>query len=182
MQDPALKELSKLRGFGFSWQKFKNKNNQNQKTHTKTNRYGFFCGKIKKKKKKTQPRKQMGREEKKKWSFPKVLFSSVQSLSCVWLFVIPWTAAHQASLSITNSQNLLKLMSIESVMSSSHLILCRPLLLLPSIFPSIRVFSNESVLHIRWLNCWSFSFNISPSNEYPGLISFRMDWLDLLVV
>ena len=124
----------------------------------------------------------MGMEDKKKWSFPKVLFSSVQSLSCVWLFVIPWTVAHQASLSITNSQNLLKLMSIESEMSSGHLILCCPLLLLPSIFPSIRVFSNESVLHIRWLNCWSFSFNISPSNEYPGLISFRMDWLDLLVV
>ena len=94
----------------------------------------------------------------------------------------PWTAAHQASLSITNYQSLLKLMSIESVMPSSHLILCHPLLLPPSIFPSIRVFSNKSALHIRWLKYWSFSFNISPSNEYSGLISFRMDWLDLLTV
>ena len=107
--------------------------------------------------------------------------SSVQSLSHVQLFVIPWTAAHQASLSITNSQTLLKLMSAESVMPSSHLI-CHPLLLLPSIFPSIRVFSNESALHIRWPKYWSFSFNISPSNEYSGLISFRMDWMDLLAV
>ena len=94
----------------------------------------------------------------------------------------PWTAAHQASLSITNSQSPPKPMSIELVMPSNHLILCRPLLLLPSIFPSIRVFSNESVLHIRWSKYWSFSFNISPSNEHPGLISFRMDWLDLLAV
>ena len=94
----------------------------------------------------------------------------------------PWTAAHQASLSITNSQSMLKLMSIESVMPSNHLILCRPLLLLPSIFASIRVFSNGSVLHIRWLKCWSFSFSISPSNEYSGLISFRIDWVDLLAV
>ena len=109
-------------------------------------------------------------------------FSSVQSLSHVQLFVTPWTAACQASLSITNSRNLLKLMFIESVMPPNHFILCRPLLLLPSIFPSIRVFSNESVLCIRWLNYWSFSFNISPSNEYSGLISFRMDWLDLLAV
>ena len=109
-------------------------------------------------------------------------FSSVQSLSRVQLFATPWTAAHQASLSITNSQSLLKLMSIESVMPSNHLILCRPLLLPPSIFPSIRVFSSESVLHIRWTKYWSFSFNISPSNEYSGLISFRMDWLDLLAV
>ena len=108
--------------------------------------------------------------------------SSVQPLSCVRLFVIPWTTAHQASLSITNSQSLPKLMSIESVMPSSHLILCRPLLLLPSIFLSIRVFSNESALCIRWPSYWSFNFNISPSNEYPGLISFRMDWLDLLAV
>ena len=107
---------------------------------------------------------------------------SVQSLSHVQLFVTPWTAARQASLSITNSQSLLKLMFIESVMPSSLLILCRPPLLLPSIFPSIRVFSNESVLHIRWPKYWSFSFNISPSNEHPGLISFRMDWLDLLAV
>ena len=124
----------------------------------------------------------MGRGERKTWCFPRVQFSSVQSLSCVRLFVIPWTAAHQASLSITNSQNLLKLMAIESVMPSSHLILCSPLFLLPSIFPSIRVFPNKSVVCIRWLNYWSFSFNISPFNEYSGLISFRMDWLDLLVV
>ena len=94
----------------------------------------------------------------------------------------PWTAARQASLSITNAWSLLKLRSIESVMPSNHLILCQPLLLLPSIFPSIRVFSNESVLHIRWLKYWSFSFSISPSNEHLGLISFRMDWLDLLGV
>ena len=94
----------------------------------------------------------------------------------------PWTAAHQASLSITNSQNVPKLMSIKSVMPSYHLMLCHPLLLLPSIFPSIRVFSNESALHIRWPKYWSFSFSISPSNEYSGLISFRIDWLDLLAV
>ena len=110
------------------------------------------------------------------------IFSSVQSLGCVQLFATPWTAARQAFLSITNSQSLLKLMSIELVMTSNHLILCHPLLLLPSIFPSIRVFSNESVLHIRWPKYWSFSFSISPSNEYSGLISFRMDWLDLLAV
>ena len=110
------------------------------------------------------------------------LFSSVQSLSHVQLFVTPWTAACQASLSITNSQSLLKLMSCDSVMPSNHLILCHPLLLPHSIFPSIRVLSNESVLCIRWPKYWSFSFNISPSNEYSGLISFRMDWLDLLVV
>ena len=108
-------------------------------------------------------------------------FSSVQSLSCVWLFVTPWIAARQASLSITNSQSLLKLMSIESVIPSSHLILCHPLLLLPPIPPSIKVFSNESTLHIRWPKYWSFSFNISPSNVHPGLISFRMDWFDLSV-
>ena len=108
--------------------------------------------------------------------------SSIQSLSCVWLFATPWTAAHKASLFITNSQSLLKLISIESVMPSNHLILCCPLLLLPSIFPSIRVFSNESVLHIRWPEYWNFSFSISPSKEYSGLISFRMDWLDLLAV
>ena len=106
-------------------------------------------------------------------------FSSVQSLSRVRLFVTLWTAAHQASLSITNSRSSPKPMSIESVMPSNHLILCRPLLLLPSIFSSIRVFSNESAHHIRWPKYWSFSFNISPSNEHPGLISFRMDWLDL---
>ena len=94
----------------------------------------------------------------------------------------PWTTGHQASLSVTNSRSLPKLMSIEPVMPSSHLILCRPLLLLPSIFPSIKVFSNESGLRIRWPNYWSFSFNISPSNEHPGLISFRMDWLDLFAV
>ena len=109
-------------------------------------------------------------------------FSSVQSLSHVRLFASPWTAARQATLSITNSRSLPKLMFIESVMPSNRLILCCPLLLLPSIFPSIRVFPNESVLHIRWPKYWSFSFNISPSNEHPGLISFRMDWLDLLVV
>ena len=113
-------------------------------------------------------------------------FSSVQSLSCVRLFATPWSAARQASLSIANSRSLLKLMSIESLMTSSHLILHHPLLLLPSIFPRIRVFSNESVLHIRWPKYWSFSFSISPSNEYSleysGLISFRMDWLDLLAV
>ena len=111
-----------------------------------------------------------------------MLYSSVQSLSRVRLFATLWTAARQASLSITNSQSLPKLMSIESVMPSNHLILCRPLLLLPSIFPSIRVFSSESALRIRWPKYWSFSFNISPSNEHPGLISFRMDWLDLLAV
>ena len=106
----------------------------------------------------------------------------VQLLSCVWLFATPWTAACRASLSITNSRSLLKLMSIELVMLSSHLILCRPLLLPPLLFASIRVFSNESVLHIRWPKYWSFSFSNSPSNEYSGLISFRMDWFDLLVV
>ena len=109
-------------------------------------------------------------------------FSSVQSLSRVRLFVTPWTAARQASLSITNSWSLFNLMSIELVMPSNHLILCHPLLLLASIFPSIRVFSNQSALRIRWPKYWSFSFNISPSNEYSGLISFRMDWLDLLAV
>ena len=107
---------------------------------------------------------------------------SVQSLSCVWLFATPWTAARQASLPIINSQSLLKLMSIESVMPSNHLILYCPLVLLPSIFPSTRVFSKESVLHIRWPKYWSFSFSISPSSAYSGLISFRMDWLDLLAV
>ena len=106
----------------------------------------------------------------------------VQLLSYAQLFAIPWTAAHQAFLSATNFQNLLKLMSIASVRPSNHLILCCPLVLLPSIFPSIRVFSKESVLHIRWPKYWSFSFSISPSNEYSGLISFRMDWLDLLAV
>ena len=109
-------------------------------------------------------------------------FSSVQLLSRVRLFLTPWTAAHQASLSLTISWSLLKLMSIESVMPSNHLILCCPLLLLPSIFPSIRVFSNESALRMRWPKYWSFSFNISRSNEHSGLISFRMDWLDLLAV
>ena len=109
-------------------------------------------------------------------------FSSIQSLSRVRLLVTPWTAAHQASLSITNSRSLLKLMSIESVMPSNHLILCRPLLPLPSTFPSIRVFSSESVLHIRWPKYWAFSFSINSSKEYSGLISFRMDWLGLLAV
>ena len=111
--------------------------------------------------------------------FPYLFISSVQSLSRVQLFVTPQTAAHQASLSITKSWGLLKLMSIEMVMQSNHLILCRPLLL-PSIFPSIRVFSNESVLRIRWTKYWSFSFSISPLNEHLGLISFRVDWLGLL--
>ena len=110
------------------------------------------------------------------------LVSSVQLLSHVWLFATPWTKASQASLSITNSQSLLKLMSIESVMSSNHLILCHPLLLSPLIFPSIRVFSSESALPISWPKYWSFSFNISPSNEYSGLISFKIDWLDLHAV
>ena len=107
---------------------------------------------------------------------------AVQPLSHVWFFATPWITACQASLSITNSWGLLKLMSIESVMPSNHLILCPPLLLLPSIFPSIRVFSNESGLPIRWPQYWSFRFNISPSSKHPGLISFRMDWLDLLAV
>ena len=107
---------------------------------------------------------------------------SVQSLSCVWLFATLWTAAHQASLSIINSLTLVKLMSIESVMPSNHLILCHLLLLPPSIFPSIKVFSKESVLRFRWPKYWSFSFSISPPNEYSGLISFKMDWLDLLAV
>ena len=107
-------------------------------------------------------------------------FISVQPLSCVWLFVTPWTAAHQASLSLTNSRSLLKLISIKSVMPSNHFIICSPLLL-PSIFPSNRVFSDESVICIRWPKYWSFSFSISPSNKYSGLISFRIDWFDLLV-
>ena len=111
-----------------------------------------------------------------------IISQSVQSFSHVWLIATPRTAARQASLSITNSQNLLKLMSVESVMPSNHLILCHPFLFPPSIFPSIRVFSNKSVLCIRWPEYWSFSFNISPSNEYSGLISFRMDWLDVLAV
>ena len=113
---------------------------------------------------------------------PSVQFGSVQSLSHVQLFMTPWTAAHQASLSITSSWSLIKLMSTKSVMPSNHLVLCHPLLLLPSIFPSIRVFSSESVLPIRWPKYWSFSFNISPSNEYSRLISFRIDWFDLLAV
>ena len=114
--------------------------------------------------------------------FRYIQFSSVQLLSRVQLFVTPWTAACQASLSITNSQGLLKLMFIESVMPSNHQTLCHPLLLLPPVPPSIRVFSNESSLHMRWPKYWSFSFSISPSNEHSGLISFRMDWLDLLAV
>ena len=112
----------------------------------------------------------------------KLVISSVQSLSRVWLFATPWTAAHQASLSITNSGGPPKPITVESVMPSNHLILYRPLLLLPSIFPSIRVFPNESALRIRWPKYWSFSFSISPSSEHPGLISFRMDWLELLAV
>ena len=118
-----------------------------------------------------------------KWDTNCILqISSVQSLSHVLLFAAPWTAARQDSLSITSSRSLLKLMSIESVMPSNYLILCRPLLLLPLIFPSIRVFSSESLLLVRWPKYWSFSFNISPSNKYSGLISFRMDWLDLPAV
>ena len=113
---------------------------------------------------------------------PSSSVSSVQLFSCVQLFATPWTAACQASLSFTNSLSLLKLMSTELVMPSNHLILCHPLLLLPSIFPSIRVFSNQLILHIRWPKYWSFSFSISPPNEYSGPISFRMDWLDLLAV
>ena len=115
------------------------------------------------------------------WRTP-VQFSSVQLLSHVWFFASSWIAARQASLSITNSRSLLKLMPIELLMPSSHLILCFPLLLLPPIPPSIRVFSNESTLRMRWPKYWSFSFSISPSNEHAGLISFRMDWLDLLAV
>ena len=121
----------------------------------------------------------------KRFPFNKTLshnISSVQLLSCVQLFATPWTTACQTSLSITNSQSLLKLMSIESVIPSNHLILCHPLLLLSSIFPSIRIFSNESVLRIRWPKYWNFSFDVSPSNEYSELISCRMDWLDLLAV
>ena len=110
------------------------------------------------------------------------MFSSVQLLSRVWLFATPWTAAHQASLSITNSQSSPKLRSIESVMPCNHLILCCPLLFLPSIFPNIRVFSNESALRIMWPKYWSFSFSISPSSEYSGLISFRIDWFDFLAI
>ena len=115
-------------------------------------------------------------------TFSLVQFSSIQSLSHVQFFVTPWTAPPQTSLSITNSQSLLKLMSIELVIPSSHPILCLPFLLPPSVFPSIRVFANELVLHIRWPKYWSFSFSISPSTEYSGLISSRMDWLDLLAV
>ena len=114
--------------------------------------------------------------------FSSIQFSSFQLLSHVWLFAAPWIAARQVSLSITNSRSLLKLMSFESVMPSNHLILCHPLPLPPSIFSSIRVFSNESILCIRWPKYWSFSFSISPSNEYSGLIFFGMDWLDLLAV
>ena len=109
------------------------------------------------------------------WWFHSVQFSSVHSLNCVWLFVTPWTAECQASLSVTNSLSLLKLMPIESMMPSNHLILCRPPSPPASVFPGIRIFSNESVLRIRWPKCWSFSFSINPSNEYSGLISFRMD-------
>ena len=116
------------------------------------------------------------------WHTHYFCFSSVQSLSHVQLFVTPWTAAHQASMSITNSRSLLKLRSIKSMIPSNHLILCHPLLLLPPIPPSIRVFSNESLLRIRWPKYWSFSLSISPSNEYSRMISFRMDWLDLLAV
>ena len=119
----------------------------------------------------------------KQWGFLlKVYIGSVQSLSCVQLFVTPWTIACQASLSITKPWSLLKLMFIELVMPSNHLILCLPFSPWPSIFPSFRIFSNESILHIKWPKYWSLSFSISPSKEHPGLISFRMDWLDLLAV
>ena len=124
----------------------------------------------------------LGKKRRYSCQMQRVWISSVQSLSRVRLFATPWTTAHQASLSITNSQSLPKPMSIESVMPSNHLILCCPLLLLPSIFPNIRVFSNESTLRMRWPKYWSFSFSISPSNEHPGLTSFRMDWLDLLAI
>ena len=124
---------------------------------------------------------EISQSQKHKYCMILLHFSSVQLLSRVWLFATPWTTAHQAFLSITHSQSLLKLMFIESVMPSNHLILCHPLLL-PSIFPSIRVFSDESVLHIRWPKYWSLSFNISPSSVHSGLISFRMDWFDLLAV
>ena len=133
--------------------------------------YGLLCGKT-----------LFAEENAGRSTLTSAQFNSVQSLSCVQLFATPWTAARQASLSITSSWSLPKPTSIESVMPSSHPILCRPLLLLPSVFPSIRVFSNESALHIRWPKYWSFSFSICPSNEYSGLISFRMDWLDLLAV
>ena len=122
----------------------------------------------------------MRTNESKNWI--QITLSIIHSPSSVWLFATPWTPARQASLSFTISHSLLKPMSSQSVIPSSHLILCRPLLLLPSIVPSIRVFSSESALHIRWPKYWSFSFSISPSNEYPGLISLRMDWLDLLAV
>ena len=122
------------------------------------------------------------RKTRNKWIISQIQFSSVQPLSRVQLFVTPRTAARQASLSITNSYSPLKPMFIELVIPSNHLILCHPLLLLPSIFPSIRVFSSESAFHIRWPKHWSFSFSISPSNEHPGLISFRLDWLDVLAV
>jgi len=117
-----------------------------------------------------------------KFHFTLVRINSIQPLSCVQLFAIPWTTARQASLPITNTQSAPKPMCIESVMPSNHLILCRPLLLLPSTFPSITVFSNESVLRMRWPKYWSFSFNISPSNEHPGMNTFSIDWLDLLAV
>ena len=135
--------------------------------------------------------KSQSKLEKEEWSwrnqpswlqFSSVQFSSVHSLSLVRLFATPWITARQSSMSITNSRSLPRLMSIKSVMPSSHLILCRPLLLLPPIPPSIRVFSNESALPMRWPKYWSFSFSFSPSKEHPGLISFRMDWLDLLAV
>ena len=131
---------------------------------------------------KTKTEHLVSRNSLKARTFFLLCFSSVQSLSHVHPFATPWTAAHQASLSITKSQSLLKIMSIESVMPSNHLILCHPLLLLPSIFPSVRVFSNESVFHIRWTKYWSFSFSITPSSEYSGLISLRIVWGDLLAV
>ena len=146
---------------------------------TRGNKNGFYLCFLDSK---HWPREMSPKSELIKLSWRTVQFSSVQSLSCIRLFATPWIAAHQASPSITKSWSLLKQMSIKSVMPSSHLILCHPLLLLPPIPPSIRVFSNESTLRIRWPKYWSFNFSISPSNEHPGLISFRMDWLDLLAV
>ena len=153
---------------------------------TLLSRYWNLCSVERKRKGREEGKEEDGREEGQQHPSDQLfafhIFCSVQSLSRVWLFVTPWTAARQASLSIINSQSLLKLMFIESVMPSNHLILCHPLLLMPSIFPSIRVFSNESVLRIRWPKDWTFSFLINPSNEYSGLISFRTDWFDLLAV
>ena len=145
-------------------------------------RHRYTQGKSSEDNRRRWPSPNQGEASEQKWSCQHLQFSSVQKLSCVQLFATPWATACQATLSITNYRSWLKLMSIKLMMPSNHLILCLPLLLLPSIFPSIRVFSNESVLHIRWPKYWSLSFSISPSSEYSGLISFRMDWFDLLTV